>query len=381
MDEYYDSLTKRKTLSNQSETGKKSFRASLFGFNRESVIYYVDTLCRDAAEQERRFVDTIKKLTNKNGELTRAISEYERKITLIKAELDNQVAYCEDVARREDSFKQSVGILQSQVNELQNNLARERADKFDAIQKMQSEQATARKYMEQAQYLNNEMARRNSIYMQMGAELNKKNTEANAMRSQLSMQNNALNAQNAAIKARDSAIYELRQKVGYLEQKITEINNRRLTLETMLRDTTPMQSMTPPRQAALQPEENAIFINFDQIHNETGQMEKDLNSIGSALNEFNSVFGTANQQMNYAQPPMQSEDIGYFQNERQPERQSGDYYQNAHDNANFRQEYNHGFDYGGGQSFPDQNFFEGVPAQRQEMSQNPQQPGANKKTS
>ena len=64
-----DSPIMRSAMLNVTADGKNSFRTSIFGFNKEAVMNYIDRLYSEYAAEERRLNESLERLQRVNAVL------------------------------------------------------------------------------------------------------------------------------------------------------------------------------------------------------------------------------------------------------------------------------------------------------------------------
>ena len=94
-----DSPVMRSVMANTTADGKDSFRTSVFGFNKEAVMDYVDRLYSEYSREERRLHEELSKVKQEKDDLQQQVksldSQYEALQSKVKEELGFVSSYHE----------------------------------------------------------------------------------------------------------------------------------------------------------------------------------------------------------------------------------------------------------------------------------------------
>jgi len=185
-----------------------SFKTSLFGFDKGDVISYIDKLVQDISNQKNNIDVTLNRMTEQNSELIERINRYEKQISVIQAELEDEKLYNNNAREREELFKKAVAILQEKVAFLQNN--------------------TVAPMGEADSDLESRTKRANEIVIKLREDLLRKDENIGKLGAAISRRNDVILDQDRMIAQRDRIISERTAEINSLAERL---NRRTRDLE------------------------------------------------------------------------------------------------------------------------------------------------------
>lgn len=314
------SLTRRSAMANTTVGGANAFRSSPFGFNKESVLFYIDNLCRDAAEQERKLSAQIDQLTAKNRTISKTITEYEQRLQQVSQQLKLEQQRSAETQQREDMFRQMLGQLQQQVAQMQGGLQLEQQKSQTLYQRYAAAENEVRQLRAQmANYANAqyEIANRDQMLRQRAAELQQQGAllqrqqqEINALRQQAAYSAQygynpnmqaVVQQKDGEIAQREHEILALRQQVQRLTQHIQKLEGQRTQITDAIYD-----ARYAPQQPAA---EQQAYGQVQHYNRQADSMQQHLGQVGGQLGAIQNSIGQMQQQAPpqpyYAQPAQQ----------------------------------------------------------------------------
>ena len=185
-----------------------SFKTSLFGFDKDDVISYIDKLVKDISDQKNNIDVTLNRMTEQNSELIERINRYEKQISVIQNELEDEKLYNNNAREREELFKKAVAILQEKVAFLQNN--------------------TVAPMGEMDSDLESRTKRANEIVIRLREDLLRKDENIGKLGAAISRRNDVILDQDRMIVQRDRIISERTAELNSLAERL---NRRTRDLE------------------------------------------------------------------------------------------------------------------------------------------------------
>ena len=131
-----DSPVMRSAMLNVTADGKNSFRTSVFGFNKEAVMSYIDRLYSEYAAEERRLNESLERLQRVNAVLQERSDTLDAQINEMRDKVVSEIAYVQDFHEIEDSYKEKIEGLSKEVDALAEKYSNEVSEKNDLHEKL-----------------------------------------------------------------------------------------------------------------------------------------------------------------------------------------------------------------------------------------------------
>ena len=306
-------LKEYETFSEFSKEQGSAFKTTMFGFDKEDVISYIDRLVRDVTDQKNSLEEAHIRLTDQNRDLVDRINKYEQHISLLRKQLDDEKQFNENAREREELFKKAVGVLQEKVTYLQGN--------------------TTNKELEES--FNTQMQKANDIVMRLREELLTKDNSIRKMNDEIGRRNEILLNQDKLMSMKDKQIEyytinqeKLKQKINEqtditdrMSEQITSMKDRISSLESKLRDATIEIASNNRNAQSERYNENASYRynspvgNTDiPIYSNTGYKNEEM---GKEQNPYNQYTADRYQLRNDVNPHTTSDDFSEFMRRNQ----------------------------------------------------------------
>lgn|GEM_PF-5534238 len=222
---------------------QSSFKTSMFGYDKEAIMQYINDIYRTATEQDRRVNETVNNLSRKNYELTSTLTRYEEMLRRAKDDYENKIRslertvekdsdYTGKTREREELYKNSITNLKDKVSELQKGIVAEKQSN-ETLQS-QIKQATEvvsklREDIAQKEQMinavNGELYRRDSIIAQRNRDMEQKDFIMTSKDTEISRLDSALSKKNSEILNLRDYITNLEQHIEQLESSRSEISS------------------------------------------------------------------------------------------------------------------------------------------------------------
>jgi len=133
-----DSPIMRSAMLNVTADGKNSFRTSIFGFNKEAVMSYIDRLYTEYASEERRLNESLERLQRANSVLRERSDSMDAQIAEMQDKVLSEISYVNDFHEIEDSYKQKIEGLSKEVDVLAEKYNNEVSEKNELYAKLEA---------------------------------------------------------------------------------------------------------------------------------------------------------------------------------------------------------------------------------------------------
>ena len=191
------------TFSEFTREQGSAFKTSIFGFDKEDVISYIDRLIRDITNQKNSLEEAHIRLTDQNRDLVERINRYEQHIFVIRRELEDEKQYNDNAREREELFRKAVGVLQEKVAYLQEN-------------------NSANNVKELEESFRNQMQRANDIIVRLRQELLGKDDSINRMTEEITRRNDIILNQDRMLSAKDKQVEYYMISLENMKQRFNE---------------------------------------------------------------------------------------------------------------------------------------------------------------
>ena len=218
------------TFSEFSREQGSAFRTSIFGFDKEDVISYIDRLVKDVTDQKNSLEEAHIRLTEQNRDLVERINRYEQQIFVVRQELDDEKKYNDNAREREELFRKAVGVLQEKVAYLQDNTSsKELEESFKTqMQKANDIVVRLRKELlgkdESLGKMNNEISRRNEILLNQDKLLLMKDKHIEEFTVELENAKQKINEQTSINERLNEQISSMKNQISDLENRLRDIS-------------------------------------------------------------------------------------------------------------------------------------------------------------
>ena len=304
-----------------------TFKTSINGFNKESVLFYIDNLRKDAATQQRTFTVEIDRLYTKNVELSRSVANCEKEIDSLTTRLEQEREKHRLLEDENSLLNNVVEKMQGKMGELQGEIESQRSAAYTLSQRLYASEQRAN-VLQQAAQKASEQLRSSSAYNQ--DTVNRTN--------QLAQQVDYLNAQSqqrAMEFASRAAQYE--QTIEYFRASYNSLTdeNKQLKIQSMSAEQLRTQNDSLSKTIA------SLQQRMQSMQTEAAQQSEYVRSLINKLNDLKNrsvvnaapYLSTPSQQPSpYRQP------TGYTSQPQAPyNRQQTEYFAQPHNTYNPQQ--------------------------------------------
>lgn len=249
-----------------------TFKTAINGFDKEAVLFYIDNLRKDTAQQQRTFTAEIDRLYTRNGDLTRNLANCEKEIELLKQQISAEREKQTVLTEESDILHKLVEKLQSKLAELQEQLDAQKALSERLNQSLYLAGKQAEEYRQAAAAATQQAQSNNANY-----------SDASRKASELYNQVNYLNSQaEARERAFAERINRYEQTINYFKANYDNLSSENTRLKRLNPDQLFYQNQE--LNTAVRQLQSQVYKLKSELGSQTDYVNRLINQLNDARN-------------------------------------------------------------------------------------------------